>query len=180
MINLSDLIPNINNNNSYSISGRYLMYKKYTQNIPIAFIENDIPYIILDIKLERQIIKIIKSLSKSDIKEYYFTTPEITDPSGVIDIDNKIILNYFMFFINNYRNLNKINFDLIKNLSEWIKRNNIDISIFKDVYSDILKKVNNYNYDPFSKKYVFSYDLEIREMFKKLYRNIIINIIITK
>lgn len=178
MINLSDIIPN-KNNKSYSISDQYLLYKKYTNNIPIAFIENNIPYIILDIKLEKQIIKIINHLSNT-IKEFYFTTPEITNPSGVYHIEHKIILNYFMFYINNYKSLKKINFDFIENLAKWINKNKIEISVLKEVYSNVLKKVNNYFQDFYSNKKEFDYDLEIRNEIKTLYRDIIINIIISK
>ena len=93
---LNDLIPD--NNKSWIIKGKYLMFKKY-ENIPVCFIKDDIVYVFLDAKVHNAILKLTTHLICIG-HEFYFTTPLLSNPKKIENLNKAVIENYF----NNYSN----------------------------------------------------------------------------
>lgn len=168
---LIDLIPDKSEN--WIIKNNILMYHKYV-NIPVCIIQDDIVYIYLDHKLHNQIIKLTKYLVSKEIT-FFFTTPEYSIPDKIID-NNKVIHHYLYSYTNKYffNGFKKIEFDLIGNLCEWTKKENCN-NLIKENYDLITTKVNEKYYDFYSNKNTYLYDIEIREDFATLYREIQIN-----
>lgn len=166
---LDNLIPD--NNSNWVVRSNFLMFKKL-EYIPVAYIEDDIVYILLDARLIKQMIKLIKHIQKLNIK-FYLTTPEISNPSGVLDLNEKVIKHYLLSFAKKefYDSFKKIEFDLIDNMVKWTEKENC-FDLVKPVYQDVLKTVNRQNWDYYSNKKHFDYCQEIRDEFKSLYRHI--------
>ena len=78
---------------NWLVKGNFLMYKKYV-NIPMCFIEDDIYYVFLDVKLTKQVLKLTKALMKSGV-EFYFTTPEYSNPK--VEIDDNLVISHYLF-----------------------------------------------------------------------------------
>lgn len=174
---LSDLIPlkfipNVGCN--WIVKSNYLMFKKY-ELIPLAYIDDDIVYVILENRVRKEVIRLTKHLVNLEV-EFYFTVPEITDPSGVEDLPDKIIKHYLYSYAQKefYKAFNDIEFDIIKNLVDWSNKFGY-YDLIKNNYDDILKKVNYKSHDWCANKDVYEYEEEIRERFKSLYREIQIN-----
>lgn len=182
---LNDLIPYKNKpmDCKWVIKNNYLMYKKFDY-IPLAYIDkNDCVIIILENKLRKEVIKLTKHLIKLNC-EFYYSTPEITDPSGVENIEEKTI-NHYLYsysqseFFKEFNKLNdKYNFDIINNMVKWSIKNN-SYSLIKDSYFNILKTVKRKNYDWYSNKDYYDYDIDIRNKFDSLYRDIQISQLIS-
>jgi hypothetical protein len=172
-MDLNSIIPDKNDRN-YSVAKKFLMYKKY-QNIPLCFIEDDIVYVFLDKKVSKVVIKLVKNLCKNNI-QFYFTTPELSNPKGVIDYEDKVIEHYLNSYIQVefFYGFQKIGFDFIKNLVDWANKNNC-YDLIKSNYDYIQKRVNRKYYDYYSNKDIFEYPKEIRDDFLTLYREIQIN-----
>ena len=68
-MDLNDLIPDKLRPN-WIIKGKFLMFKKH-ENIPICFIEDDVVYIFLDVRIPKQVILITKHIVNQNI-EFYF------------------------------------------------------------------------------------------------------------
>jgi hypothetical protein len=174
---LNDLIPlkSIPNGDcKWIVKNNYLMFKKYNL-IPVAYIRENIVYVILDNKIRREIVILTKKLVNMGV-EFYFTIPQVTDPSGVEDLANKIIKHclYSYAQIEFYRAFDVIEFDFIKKLVDWASKFGY-YDLIKENYDDILEKVNYKSYNWFSNKDLYEYDEEIRERFQSLYREIQIN-----
>lgn len=176
---LSDIIPKkYKHLDNWKIKSNTLMFKNY-QYTPLCFIsdDNDV-YIYLDLKLKKQIIELIKHLMCSKVN-FYLTIPDLSNPSGVADIENKVITNYLKMYANLYfyTNFNKINFDLIKNMVDWTIKNNC-YDLIKDNFDKVSKEVNRKSFDYWSSKDIYEYPEDIRKDFQTLYREIQINQII--
>lgn len=174
---LSDLIPlkfipNIGS--EWIVKSGYLMFKKY-ELIPIAFINDDIVYVILENKIRNQVIKLVKHLVKINV-EFYFTIPEVTDPAGVENLPNKVIKHYLYSYAQRefYDAFNKIEFDIIKNLVDWTSKFGHS-DLIKNNYDEILKKINYKSHNWWTNKDVYDYDEIIRQRFNGIYREIQIN-----
>jgi hypothetical protein len=167
-MDLNSLIPD--NSDKWSVK-RFLMFKKY-ENIPVCFIDGDIVYVFLDNKIPKQIIKITQHLLNLGV-EFYFTTPEFSNPSGVDDIENKVISHYLMSYIQKefFFGFREIEFDLIHNMVKWTEKENC-FDLVKPNYEYITKKVNNKYFDYYANKEYEDYVKEIREDYKTLYRDI--------
>jgi len=169
---LNELIPN--RDSSWIIRKEYLMVKKL-QHIPIAYISDDIVYVFLDAKISKHVIKLVKHLMNIGV-EFYMTSPLCSNPSGVENYKEEIIRTY----LNSYKNdwffygFKKINFDLINNMCNWCKKENC-FNLIREIYSNILLKVNSSYYDFYGSQLKYNYNSEIRESFKTIYREIIIN-----
>lgn len=166
---LSDLIPD--NNKSWSIKDKYLMFKKY-DNIPVCFIDGDIVYVFLDAKIHKVIIKITKHLMSLG-HEFYFTTPLLSIPKRIENLNKMVIENYFRSYSNKYffRGFNDIKFDLIYNMVKWTEKEDC-FDLVKEIYDKTEKEVNRENYDYYSNRSYHEYDEDIRESFRGLYRDI--------
>ena len=178
-MSLYDLIPTCYaSNGKWTIRKDFLMVKKY-QNIPVCFIgEDNIIYVFLDNSIKKEILKITQHLVNLGV-EFYFTTPELSNPKGVQDYNNKVIQHYLFSYsqMDFYKGFNKIEFDLIKNMVNWTDKVGCSNSI-KENYEIILMKVNKTWYNGFHNKKSYLYTQEIRDEFRTLYRDIQINKII--
>lgn len=174
-MDLNRLIPD--NNTSWIVRGRYLMFKKI-EHIPVCYVDNDIVYVFLDGKLLKHIIKITKHLTSLNV-EFYFMTPEASNPKGVLNFHEKVIYHYLISYAKDkfFYGFKKIDFDLIDNLVKWTDKEDC-FDLVKEVYNKVLKKVNNQSWDYYSNKKHFDYCQEIREEFQSLYRHIQISKII--
>lgn len=174
---LSELIPN--NSNNWSFSDKFIYWKKY-QNLPVCFIEDDIVYIFLDNRIPKPVISLTKFLIEKRIK-FYFTTPELSHPSGVFEYEYEdIIITHYLFSYSNkdfFFGFQKIDFDIIKNLTDWTTERNCFYRI-KPIFDKVKKDVLRKHYDWFSRKEFYDYDSKIREDFESLYRQIQLNQII--
>ncbi len=172
---LNKLIPN--NNSKWIVKGNFLMFKKL-EFIPVCYIEDDIVYVFLDARLTKQTIAITKHLMSFKV-EFYFTTPEASNPKGVSEINYKVIKHYLMSYAKKefFFGFRQINFDLIQNMVKWTDKENC-FDLVKNIYLEVLKKVNNETWDYYSNRKFYDYQSEIREEFQSLYRHIQISKII--
>lgn len=157
------------------VRGKYLMYKKI-EHIPVAFFEDDILYIFLDNRIPKQILKITKWVLENFDIEFYFTTPELSHPSGVEDYYETVIKHYLYSHAQEhfFKEFDKIGLDLIKNMVDWcIKEKCTDI--IKNCYDDVNKEVQKGYYDYYTMSDKYDYKNIIREEFRTLYRDIQIN-----
>jgi hypothetical protein len=163
--------------NNWLVKGKFLMCKKYV-NIPICFIEDDIYYVFLDVKLTKQVLKLTKKLMNSGF-EFYFTTPEYSNPK--VEIDDNLVISHYLFAYSRpqfFYGFDKIGFDLIRNLTHWMEKENC-FHLLKENYDCIMKRVINRNwYDYYSNTHIYDCELDIREQFSVMYRDIQINRII--
>lgn len=170
-MDLNNIIPS-DDNWSYS---KGIIYFKKIQKIPICIILDDIPHIILENKIPKKVIELTKNFMKSG-DEFYFTTPLITNPSGVFDFKDEVIKSYFNSYANIkfFTGFKKINFDLIKNLIKWSEKNDAWY-IVKPKYDEINKKIQKSYFDYYQQRDCYDYDFYIREDFRTLWREIQIN-----
>ena len=159
------------------VKGKYLMYRKI-EHIPVAFIEDDIVYIFLDNRIPRQILKLTKWIINNFDVEFYFTTPRLSDPSGMSRYNYKeAVVKHYLFSYSQphfFMEFDKIGFDLIKNMVDWcVKEECADL--IKECYDVVNKKVQRGYYDYYTNSKKYDYKEEIREDFRTLYRDIQIN-----
>lgn len=176
-MDLNKLIPfkSKPNNCDWLVKGNYLMYKKL-EHIPVAFIENDVVYIFLDNRIPKQILKITKWILNNFDIEFYFTTPELSNPSGIEDYQETIIKHYLFSYSQPhfFKSFEIIGFDIIKNMVDWcVKERCIDL--IKECYDEVNKSIQRSHYDYWSNSKIYEHKEEIREEFKTLYRDIQIN-----
>ncbi len=174
-MDLNNLIPD--NRSNWVVRDRFLMFKKI-EHIPVAYIENDIVYILLDARLVKHMIRLVNHIKNLGV-EFYLTTPEISDPSGVLDLNEKVIRHYLLSYAKKefFYEFKKIEFDLVDNMVKWTEKENC-FDLVKPVYQLVIKKINHQSWDYYSNKKHFDYCEEIREEFQSLYRHIQISKII--
>jgi hypothetical protein len=171
---LEDLIPNKNSN--WVVKKNKIYYKKGEHNLALEVIDN-IVYVVIDIKISNQTIKLIELLLNKNIKFYLM----FLNYQSLIDEDEQMnfIKTYLYTYINKeyYYGFKKINFNLISNLIDWVNENNCTDKI-KEAY-DIVHKIVNQNYfDYFSSNYIYDYPEEIRNDYNNIYRDINIELIL--
>lgn len=169
---LIDFIPD--GSTAWKVGKNQLTYKKYV-NIPICYIEDDIVYVFLDKRIVKPVLKITKRLLELDV-EFYFTTPELSNPKGVEDHKNAIIHHYFRSYIQKefFKGFEDIQFDVIRNMTAWANKEDC-YNLIKENYEVIKKIVNRQNYDYYSNIKKYEYPQDIRDDFDRLYREIQIN-----
>jgi hypothetical protein len=169
---LSDFIPD--GSTAWKVGKCQLTYKKYV-NIPICYIEDDIVYVFLDKRIVKPVLKITKRLVELNV-EFYFTTPELSNPKGVEDHKNAIIHHYFRSYIQKefFKGFEDIQFDVIRNMTTWANKEDC-YNLIKENYEVIKKIVNRQNYDYYSNIKKYEYPQDIRDDFDRLYREIQIN-----
>ena len=173
-MDLNNILPK---NENWSFS-KGIVYFRKIQKIPSCIIIDDIPHIILENKIPKQILELTRNFMKSG-DEFYFTTPLSTNPSGVYEFKNEVIKSYFNSYANLkfYNGFKKLNFDLIKNLIDWSEKNDAWYLV-KPIYEEVNKKIQKEYYDYWQKMYYYDYEYDIREEFRTLWREIQINKII--
>jgi len=181
-MDLNNLIPDRFrplHNPTWVVKGQFVMFKKY-EYIPVCFVKDEVVYVFLDGRIVKAVINLVKHLISLGV-EFYFTTPEISNPKGIFeeDYNDKVIKHYLyshaqVEFFDGFR---KIDFDLIDNMVKWTEKENCFDKV-KANYESISKKVERKEYDYFSNNYSYEYKDEIREEFQSLYRHIQISKII--
>ena len=173
-MDLNSIIPN---DDRWSYNNGIIYFKKL-QKIPILVLIEDIPHILLENKIPKQVIQLTSILMNSGL-EFYFTTLA-SNPSGVLDYKREVITSYFNSYSNFkfLRGFNKIEFDLIKNLIEWVDKNDAN-ELLKPVYEKINKSIQMGYYDYYQKKDIYGYGYDIREEFRTLWRDIQISKILS-
>lgn len=168
---LSNFLPQSEN---WSLSKGIIYYKKI-QRIPLCLNIDEIPHIVLENKIPKKVIELTKIFMKSG-QEFYFTTPDAVNPSGVFEFESEVVTSYFNSYSNPkfYKGFNNIGFDLIKNLIEWSEKNDTWYLV-KPIYEKINAKIQKSYYDYWQHKHLYNYDYEIREEFRTLWREIQIN-----
>lgn len=178
---LSNLIPDrYKFNSDWTIRKKFVMFKKI-EHIPIAFIEDDLVYVFLDVRVSKEIIRLVKHLLKLNV-EFYFTSPELSNPKGVEENDfkNVVIYHYLKSYSNKnfyYKFLQLEGFDFIQNMVSWCKKENC-FDLIKSNYDSINKKVSRKYHDYYANKDYYEYDETIREEFRTLYRDIQISLVL--
>lgn len=171
---LEDLIPD--NDINWVIKNNKIYYKKGEHSLALM-LENDIIYVIIDIKIYKKTVKLIKNLMDLNIKFYLINLNQ----HKLIENDFNIhmIRSYLYTYINKeyFYGFKKINFDLISNLVEWAKDNNC-IDKIKECYDSIKSIVNTNYYDYYSNRYIYDYEEEIRDSYHNIYRDIYLEIIL--
>jgi hypothetical protein len=169
-MDLDSIIPN---NSDWKIS-KNRVFKKNIAWIPLLdIIEDNLIYIFLDIRMSKEILKVVKNLQKTDI-EFYFISPLFADPGFNGDFNEVNIKNYLKDYSKSqfYDGFDKIEFDFIGNLIEYCKKENC-IELVKDIYLEVNKEVQNKFWDHYANKQYFKTKREdIRETFNQLYRDI--------
>lgn len=179
-MDLNNLIPDkFRHLTTWIVKGHFLMFKKY-EHIPMCFIKDDVVYIFLDNRVTNAIIKLVEHLVNLGI-EFYFTTPEFSNPKGIIeeDYNDKVVKHYLYSFaqVEFFSGFEKIDFDLIDNMVKWTEKENCFDKV-KPNYELICKKVERKEYDYYTNSYSYEYKEEIRVEFQSLYRHIQISKII--
>lgn len=176
-MDLNSIIPKkYKHLDSWKIKSNTLLFKNY-QYIPICYIGDDNTiYIYLDLKVKKQIIELTKELLNKNYK-FFFTTPELSNPSGVIELENTVIRNYLLLYANSffYKNFNKINFDIIQNMVNWANENDCYDLIKEELDFVIKKYIDSKDYDYYRNTYIYRYSEEIRDEYRTIYRQIQIN-----
>jgi hypothetical protein len=169
-MDLDSIIPN---NSDWKVS-KNRVFKKNIAWIPVFdIIEDNLIYIFLDIRMSKEILKVVKNLQKTDI-EFYFISPLFADPGFKGDFNLVNIKNYLKDYSKSqfYDGFDKIEFDFIGNLIEYCKKENC-IELVKDIYLEVNKEVQNKFWDHYANKQYFKTKREdIRETFNQLYRDI--------
>lgn len=177
-MNLSELVPN--NSPNWSFDNKFIYWKKY-QRVPLCFVESDNSVIlILDNRLPKPLLKLVDFLTKQNIK-FYFLPPEMTNPSGVFEdeFEELVIKHYLQSYATKefFFGFEKINFDLIKNLTDWINYRGC-FDKLKPIFDEVQKQVLTKHFDWYSKKDYYDFNELIRNEFQSLYRQIQISQII--
>jgi hypothetical protein len=162
-------------NCDWLVKGKYLMYRKI-ENIPVAFIKDDIVYIFLDNRIPKQILKLTKWILNNHDIEFYFTTPELSNPSGIENYHETVIKHYLFSYSQPhfFKSFYEIEFDIIKNMVDWCNKEGCS-DIIKYCYDKINKSIQKNSYDYWTNSYIYHHKEEVREEFKTLYRDIQIN-----
>ena len=178
-MDLNDLIPN--NSSDWIVDKNTLFYKKHLK-VPICYIEadTDVVFVSLDHRIHKAVSKLIKHLMSLDI-EFYLCYPDLMNPRGVNDYQEKVIYHYFLTYItkNLKTEFEKIGFDLIDNLCKWVEKEDC-FDLMKDLYDEVKVKANDNWRDWYSNSGldIYKYDEKIRDDYNSLWREIQINLII--
>jgi hypothetical protein len=155
--------------------GDRVIYYKKLMKIPLLILIDDVPHIILENKLVRQVIQLTKILIDSG-QEFYFTIPDAVNPAGVADYKEEVIYSYLYAYSNYkfYNEFRQIGFDLIENMVKWCDKEDC-WELVKPIYERVNKSIQRKEFDWYSKSDIFNYRLEIREDFLSLWREMQIN-----
>jgi hypothetical protein len=170
---MENYIPNIYDK-CWVIRNNKLFYKK--KDLQLILVETDFIYIYFNVNIIKKIIKLVEHLVKNNIKFYFLPMDE---PYMDEDIEDCIIRNYLysLVYKDFYYGFNKINFSLEDNLVEWAVQNNCFYKI-KAIYDKVKININTYHFDYYTKNNIYTYDLEIRNYFNELMRNMQIKLML--
>jgi hypothetical protein len=118
-LDLNTFLPNSEEN--WIIKKDTIYYKKLIE-VPLLTVRHGYVWIILDFKLKNQLIKLISKLSKLKVK-FFFINNQVWFEKELYEEDLQKIVNSYISAIVNpsfFEDLEKINFDLSKNLTNMI------------------------------------------------------------
>ena len=169
---LSDLIPD--GSEAWKVGRKQLTYKKYV-NIPICFIDGETIYVYLDKRIVKPVLKLVKKLESMQA-EFYFMTPELSNPKGVERFHESVIHHYLRSYAQKefFHGFSEIGFDLIHNMTRWAAREGC-FPLIKEQYDEVKKEINRKSYDYYANKEIYEFPQEIRDDFDRVYREIQIN-----
>lgn len=178
-MDLNRIIPN---NGEWKVS-KNRVFKKNIAWIPVfEIVDNNLIHIFLDLRIYKDVLKVVKNLQKTDI-EFYFISPLFADPGfqGIVSTSRRefTILDFNEVNINNYLRcyskpqfydgFRKIEFDIIGNLIEYCKKEKCT-ELVKDIYLKVNKEVQKKVWDYYTNKQYFENKrTDIREDFNSLY-----------
>lgn len=176
---VENLIPG--NGADYEVRENGMLYFRYLGIwLPLAYFNLDgQAYIFLDMKISRQVVKVIKQAQKVGVR-FFMAYPDDADPSGVTGWKEKTIKHYLTTHINPVwrKAVAKIDFDLIKNMCDWLVENDC-LDLAKEVYDGMTKGVFYHYIDYFSgSREVWTYPEDVRAEWPTLWREIQINTIL--
>lgn len=153
--------------------GRYFR-KKSAAWIPIVDVLEDRIRIFLDVRVYKDILKIVKVFKENNI-DFRFISYRFADPGFSEDFNETNIKCYLKSFLNEsfYFGFKKIDFDLIENVVKYCVENEC-FDVLKDIYNEVNKKTQNTYWLTYNTQTHYIPNEEIRENFNSLYREIII------
>lgn len=168
-MDLSRLIPN--SHEEWQVRSNFVMFRKL-EWIPVCYVESGIVYVFLDARIVKPVVKLIQHLITENYK-FFLTTPELSNPRGIEDAENKIIYHYLFSYANKdfLRAFKKIDFDLIENMVKWAKMTET-FHLIKPNLDEIEARVQKTWYDYYSGKDVYNFPEEVRQAFNGLWRHI--------
>ena len=168
-MDLYSLIPD--NSGNWIVTDKYLMYRKYS-NVPVCYIQDDVVYIFLDGKVRNVIFKLVKHLTKMGV-EFYFTTPRLSNPKKVENVNEEIIKHYLFTYSQKefFFGFKKIGLNLIDNMVKWTDKEKC-FDLVKPLFDNTLKSVMRQTQNLTSGRYEYDFVDEIRDEFQSLYRDI--------
>jgi hypothetical protein len=172
---LEDILPN--SSSSWIISKEQILYKKYI-SLPICRKVDNYFIVFLDRRIYKAVLKLVSKLMKIGV-EFYCLSPEASSPKGLVNYHSSYVTHYLRMYATNefYYGFEKIGFDLIKNMTDWVEKENC-FEVIRPCYDEVLSDVLTHYYDYYSKKDIWNYPKEIRDSYESLYRDIQINRII--
>lgn len=153
-----------------------VIFKKKIIWIPIVTKIDDDFFIYLDLRIKREVLKVIKNLMINNIK-FYLISPLVSNKKIKIsdeELHNLNIENYLNCYSNNfiYDGVKKINFDIIGNLIDYCVKFNCKDKI-KEIYLEVNKHVQLTSRNWYSNELIYNVDrIDIRSEFSSLYRDI--------
>ena len=169
IMKIEDIIPKTD---KWKIS-KGVVYVKYMAWIPIVDTRKGYIEIFFDIRLMKEILKIITKINS----EFYLISPQLSDlvyDRNLEDIHRINIKNYLSNYANPrfYSAFQKIEFDLITNLILYCKKFDTMLMV-KESYDEVNKEVQRKGWDWYLSKEVHELPIkEIRDEFGGLYRQI--------
>jgi hypothetical protein len=174
---LNDLIPD--NNKCWVMKNNFLFFYKYN-NIPVCYIEDNIVFVFLDMKIKKPILRLLKKLITEN-KEFYLVTPELSNPKGVEDIHYENLVTYMLSLIDDdwMNGFISINFNPVDNIINYLIKYNC-YDLIKPIWEKINEKVNKKYYDYYSNSNIYAHKCNdrIRNEFYTVFRQIQLGIIL--
>lgn len=141
---LENLIPN--NDHNWLIRSNMIYYHHYC-DIPLLQKRDNKIWIILDLKVTKQVLRLCKHLIKSDVP-FYFNAPALNHKQDLLTDESKAeIIRSYLFAMNDdtfFDNITKTGLDYTENLTKYMIEYEC-MNIFKSVY------------DPFKKSFLSKY-----------------------
>lgn len=174
-MDLNDILPKNFSGEEWKIC-KDTIFKSKIIWIPVAKkIDNEL-YIFLDLRIKRELLKVIQIASRNNI-EFYLISPLVSNKRIKIsdsELHSLNIENYLNCYSNKfiYDGVRKINFDIIGNLIDYCNKFNCKDSI-KDIYLVVNKNVQLTSRNWYSNELIYNVDrIDIRNEFNSLYRDI--------
>lgn len=173
---LDKLIPD--NDSNWIIKNNMIYYHHYC-DIPLLQKRGDKFWIILDHRITKRALKLVRHLDRLNI-DFYFNSKALNSNQDLTTDESKaeIIRNYLysLRVVSFFDGIHKIDFDYISNLTQYIIENNC-WEIFKDEFEIAKKNAWRKSWDYYANTQLFDVKREdIREFISGLERQIKLNL----